>query len=183
MSDKRAVCGTVYRSEEIVANAGPLKGSAFSSSWCVLVERIGRTFVIGLFIVSGLSHVENPLHFVDTVYSYRIVPPSIGTLTAVLVPIIQLQVAYLLFVGVFNITAWIWATGLFGLFAIVHATILVRGLNVDCGCFGDAVHLEVGFRSFVILVGMLVLSVVCCLVVALGEKMPSSACTSVSADT
>lgn len=135
------------------------------------VERFSRYLAILLFIVSGLSHWENPLRFLDTIYSYKIIFGWSGSLVAMLLPLLQLQIAYCFFIDAYRLVAWMWSAGIFGLIVMAQGAVVYRGLNVQCGCFGEVAHLDVGIRSLVMASALFALSMLCCGITALvGEN-------------
>jgi putative oxidoreductase len=95
--------------------------------------------VVGLpLAASALTHLDNPYHFLSVIYGYRILPREVGPWVAALLPYFQLMIALFLFGGV---SAWraafAWASLLFAAFTGILIATKIRGLNIDCGCFGS----------------------------------------------
>ncbi len=94
--------------------------------------------VIVLFVESSAAHLANPYAFLSAVYSYKMVSPTVGLFIAAVLPFFQAVIAACLLFRVFPPAAYAAAGLLFLVFGSAQASVLYRGLNISCGCFGVA---------------------------------------------
>lgn len=115
-------------------------------------------FLLGTVLAfSALSHLLEPVAFLDAVYSYRLLGKLSGWLCGVLLPPMELALAICFLTGRFLKPALATACGLFVVFVLAQATVVVRGLTIDCGCFGRFSH-TVGWASLAMTTGLLGMS-------------------------
>ncbi len=98
----------------------------------IALLRIGLGFV---FIYSSLPKIIDPIGFSIVVANYQILPENMAYPVAVYLPFLELSVGISIITG-------IWLRGSFGIalcslfiFLIALVFNLVRGINIDCGCF------------------------------------------------
>jgi dolichol-phosphate mannosyltransferase len=104
-----------------------------------------------LLWMSGTQHVANKYLFLGTILDYQLVTPSLAVLTAAVLPWLHLTLsATLIAPGVSSRTPLIAATGLGLFFVVVQITVLIRGLPIDCGCFGGMTERPVGMTSIAV---------------------------------
>lgn len=102
--------------------------------WILLVLRLT---VGGIFVYSGALKIWSPQAFADGIFTFQILPGSFIAPLALALPSLEVIIGALL------ITGWQLRASSFSviilclvfLFAILQA--LVRGLEVNCGCFGS----------------------------------------------
>jgi putative oxidoreductase len=95
-----------------------------------------RLIVGGLFIYAGVTKIADPLGFARDIQNYRILPPSACLLIALTLPWLETITGAFLIVGIFKRTsAWL-ISFLLTAFIILVLITMLRGLDVDCGCFG-----------------------------------------------
>jgi hypothetical protein len=106
-----------------------------------------------LLLRSAFSHLANPYAFLDTVYSYQLIPWWAGPWVAAVVPFVQLVL------GVFLLARW-WprasfamAIALFLAFATAQVSTLARGLDIVCGCFGSSENVRIGWQTLAVAAG------------------------------
>ena len=101
-----------------------------------IVLLLFRIVVGGLFIYAGVLKIADPIGFAQDIENYRLVPRGIAFFTALVLPWLEALAGAALVVGVFKRTsAGLIALMLAGFIALVALT-MIRGLDVDCGCFG-----------------------------------------------
>lgn len=104
-------------------------------------------FLVGLaFVISGLFKLLDPVGaglVVKEYYAFM----HIGFLdfsayvAALLAALAETLVGTALVTGIFRrVTAWI-TTGLLGFFTLLNIALVIFNPEMDCGCFGEAVHL------------------------------------------
>jgi uncharacterized membrane protein YphA (DoxX/SURF4 family) len=101
-----------------------------------IVAAIARLLLGGVFAYAALTKLAHPARLADDIANYRIVPAPLVPWLAALLPGIELVAGVLLVVGVFARAAASLAALMLGVFMVAIGQAMVRGLNVDCGCFG-----------------------------------------------
>ena len=94
-----------------------------------------RVFLGIIFIYASIDKIIDPLKFSDAIDNYHITPVEMNNLAALIVPWIELVVGVFLILGIYVrgsstiiILLLIW-------FIFILSQALVRGINVNCGCF------------------------------------------------
>ncbi len=101
-----------------------------------LVLFIFRVIVGGLFIYAGVLKIADPIGFAQDIQNYRLVPRAVALLTALVLPWLETLAGAALVAGLFRRTnALLISLMLVGFIGLVAVT-MIRGLDVDCGCFG-----------------------------------------------
>ncbi len=96
-----------------------------------------RLAVGGLFIWAGFLKIFDPLDFAQNIANYRIFPQSVSLFLALIIPWIEVICGLLLVLGIFRETAsFILSASLVVFLALIIVT-LIRGLDIECGCFGS----------------------------------------------
>lgn len=94
-------------------------------------------FVVGVvFIVASIDKISAPDAFAASVHAYRLLPYVSVNIVALIVPWLELLCGVFLVTGVKLRASALLVTILLALFTIAMISALVRGLNIDCGCFG-----------------------------------------------
>lgn len=102
-----------------------------------LVIFVLRIFLGVMFLYSALHKVQHPEQFAAAVRAYQILPVALSNLFALAVGWSELVAGLMLIVGVFTRQAAAAALMLLVLFIAAIATLMIRGLVVDCGCFSS----------------------------------------------
>ena len=89
-----------------------------------------------VFIIASLDKVDHPEEFYQTIMRYKIVSWSVALVMAMWLPWIELGVGAVLLVGVWPRAIALLFSALTFLFMAAIASALVRGIKLDCGCFG-----------------------------------------------
>jgi putative oxidoreductase len=96
-----------------------------------------RFVVGGVFIWAGLLKILDPLEFAQDIANYRVFSRDISFVIAIVLPWIEVLCGVLVILGIFRATSSLVLSGLLVAFlALITATIL-RGIDVECGCFGS----------------------------------------------
>ena len=127
-----------------------------------LGERFRRdwpAWLVGaVLLLAGLLKTGRPLPFGRIVEGYRVLPALAVPAVAVVLPWLEVLVGTLLCAGHLRRGASAVATALSGGFLLAGGSVLVRGLQTECGCFG-AWSGSVGWLSLVIEVALLAVAV------------------------
>lgn len=91
--------------------------------------------LLGLFFLAvGLPKAAGPELFAAQVAAYQLVPSSLVTLVALVIPRLEVLIGVCLASGFLARSGALLAGALSLAFAMVTALTLVRGLQIDCGC-------------------------------------------------
>jgi putative oxidoreductase len=95
-----------------------------------------RWLVGGVFLYAGALKMGNPQAFADSIATFRLLPPLLISSLALGLPVFEMTCGLLLILGWGRRPAALGILLLAGVFAVALGQALVRGLEVDCGCFG-----------------------------------------------
>lgn len=95
---------------------------------------------------SGFAHLVNPSKFAISIGLYQLVHASSAYWIVLFLPPLQLAIAIAMLFERYRAAATFMAVALFGVFACSQWSVLVRGMTIDCGCFGS-LSTVVSFRS------------------------------------
>ena len=112
------------------------------SSYATLVSRL----VLGsVFLVAGATKIPDPGGLAASIRSYELpLPEWFVSLSAHALPYLEVMLGLYLLAGLFTKVA-AWATnGLTVLFLLALIQGALRGLEIDCGCFGASAGGESG---------------------------------------
>jgi uncharacterized membrane protein YphA (DoxX/SURF4 family) len=117
-----------------------------------------RLVLGGLFVWAGALKILEPDKFAVAVANYRLVPHALVNLVAITVPWVEVVGGTMLLLG-----WWVRANALIMLgltigFFFFISSALVRGLNIECGCFGTLSGHRIGLTNLLIDAGLLSLA-------------------------
>lgn len=107
-------------------------------SFHVLLFCLARLVLGGVFIFASLDKIMNPLAFAKSISNYQILPNALINLTAIALPWLELILGTLLVFGVWLPGTIVLVDLLLIIFFAALMSSLVRGLNIDCGCFSTS---------------------------------------------
>lgn len=102
------------------------------------VSFIARLVLGGLFIFAGTAKIYDPGTFAVELDRYQLIPWKICVTIAYYLPWVEFLAGLSLFLKSFERGALLLITLLLSVFTLALASAMVRGLNIDCGCFGNA---------------------------------------------
>lgn len=111
------------------------------------VQMLLRLALGGVFVYAAGSKIYSPDQFAVAVSNYRLLPHEWTHLAAITVPWIEAIAGALVILGVWLRPSALVLLGLTGVFMVAIASALVRGLNIECGCFGTVGGRRVGLAS------------------------------------
>ncbi|MRR57258.1 MAG: DoxX family membrane protein [Deltaproteobacteria bacterium] len=98
----------------------------------LLALRIGLGVV---FVYAGILKITEPVAFAGSVAAYKILPYYFNYLVAATIPWVEAACGLLLIVGYRVKAAAGIVAGMNVLFIVLLASTIMRGLDIDCGCF------------------------------------------------
>jgi uncharacterized membrane protein YphA (DoxX/SURF4 family) len=109
----------------------------------ILALRVG---VGSLLCLAGLSKLGSAWEFAETLANYRLLPAQANQILSVILPWWEITAGLLLVLGLWVRASALFSMGLFSVFVISITLALARGLDVQCGCFGNVVGTRTGLR-------------------------------------
>tara|TARA_B100000287_G_C20452502_1_gene710062 strand:+ start:443 stop:883 length:441 start_codon:yes stop_codon:yes gene_type:complete len=107
-------------------------GKIMSNRYVILLSR----FVLGIiFIYASIDKIIDPISFSSTIDNYHISPYSLNNIAALVIPWLELIIGVFLICGIFINGSSFIAILLLLFFIFILTQALLRGINVDCGCF------------------------------------------------
>lgn len=97
---------------------------------------VSRLVVGGVWVVAGLLKLPDPAESVRVVRNYRLLPEAVVSVVGYGLPVFEIVLGLLLVVGLAARAAATASAALLVLFTLGIASVWVRGLDIDCGCFG-----------------------------------------------
>jgi uncharacterized membrane protein YphA (DoxX/SURF4 family) len=92
--------------------------------------------VIGIMLIyASFYKIIEPASFAKAIWYYHLVPGSLINLMALILPWLELICGLGLILGTFYQGAKVWSALMMVVFMIALASTIVRGIDIDCGCF------------------------------------------------
>ncbi len=96
---------------------------------------MGRVIVGGTFIYAAIPKVLNPADFIIQIENYRLVPEMVSYYLGLFLPWLELYCGLFILAGLRTKTNAIIAGILLAVFIAAMSSALIRGLDIECGCF------------------------------------------------
>lgn len=123
------------------------------------LARLSAIVLGGPFLAAAVPKMLNAQAFAQDISNYQLMPEwSIGPLARVL-PAVEVVVAAALLAGIYQAGAALLSLGMLTAFTVSIVQALVRGIDLDCGCFGDAAASPISMWSLVRNIALICLSV------------------------
>jgi uncharacterized membrane protein YphA (DoxX/SURF4 family) len=112
------------------------------------VSTAARLVLGGVFLVAGWLKVIDPQSSVAAVRAYRLLPDSVATPVGWGLPFAEIALGILLLAGIATRVAAAVAAVLLVVFMAAVVSAAVRGLSIDCGCFGGGGEVAPGQTAY-----------------------------------
>jgi uncharacterized membrane protein YphA (DoxX/SURF4 family) len=112
------------------------------------VATLARLLVGGVFVVAGLLKLPDPAAAVRAVRAYRLLPEGLVAPVAFGQPVVEIAIGLALVLGIFVRTAAIVSAVLLVVFIVGVGSAWARGLQIDCGCFGNGGQVAAGRTTY-----------------------------------
>ena len=89
------------------------------------------------------------LGILSSVYSYELSGPDVGLAVSLVAPFLQIALALCLLARVFVDAAYALSAFLFSVYSYAQISVIWKGLNITCGCFGVVNSGPISYSSFV----------------------------------
>jgi len=108
-----------------------------------------------VFLLGSIPKLRQPYDFLSSIYNYELVGPKLGMFIAMTLPWVEILIGICLIGGIFIGGALLASAGMATVFTIALSSVLYRGLEISCGCFGTNAEIISFFtviRPFLILI-------------------------------
>jgi uncharacterized membrane protein YphA (DoxX/SURF4 family) len=106
-----------------------------------------RLGVAGLFIYAAVPKLLDAAHFAEDINHYRMLPEALVGPLALGLPALELVAGLALLVPAYTRGAALLCAAMLGMFAIAMAQSKLRGIDLECGCFGAASEARVSWTK------------------------------------
>jgi hypothetical protein len=115
------------------------------SSWAELILSFSYSVVAGMaeqlvgliFLIAGAGKLLARVPAAQSIEAYRLLPEPVARLVGLVLPVVELVIASSLLTGFLADWTALGALGLLLVFSVAQASVLLRGQEVPCGCFGS----------------------------------------------
>jgi uncharacterized membrane protein YphA (DoxX/SURF4 family) len=107
--------------------------------WLTLIFRL---VLGGVLLVAGALKVSDPYSSATSVRAYQILPVDLANFLGFVLPFTEVAIGIFLIVGIWVRLNAIAGGALMIMFIIAIAQAWIRGISLDCGCFGKGGLLE-----------------------------------------
>jgi uncharacterized membrane protein YphA (DoxX/SURF4 family) len=101
------------------------------------IGTLARLLVGIVWVLAGLSKLPDPAGSVRSVRAYRLLPETVVPTIGHLLPVLEIVIGALLILGLLARGMAVVAGLLFIAFIIGISSAWARGLEINCGCFGN----------------------------------------------
>jgi uncharacterized membrane protein YphA (DoxX/SURF4 family) len=98
-----------------------------------------RVFLGLIFVIAGILKARDSQSFADSIATFQVLPKELINMLAMALPPLEIIVGLMLLVGWQARAAAFSIALLLAVFNLAFIEALLRGLNIDCGCFGAEV--------------------------------------------
>jgi uncharacterized membrane protein YphA (DoxX/SURF4 family) len=105
--------------------------------WEPYILWLGRIVLAVLFLWAAWGKISDPQGFARALWNYRMIPEPVIPILAIGMPIFEALAAIAILLPPIQKGGSLVLLGLLGVFIVALGSALARGLDVDCGCFGE----------------------------------------------
>lgn len=87
------------------------------------------------FVYAAVDKIIHPDQFARIIYNYHLAPGQLINIFALFLPWVELITGVLVIVGYWEKAAVLMIGGMLVMFIIALSTALIKGVNIECGCF------------------------------------------------
>ncbi|MDQ8196150.1 MauE/DoxX family redox-associated membrane protein [Coraliomargarita sp. SDUM461004] len=97
---------------------------------------LARLAIVAAFLMAALPKIQDPVAFTNSIQGFRVVSYDLATWIAIGLPWLELIAGFGLLIPQIRRASAIIITILLITFIGLHASAWIRGLDINCGCFG-----------------------------------------------
>ena len=113
---------------------------------------ISRIILGAVLIVASFDKILHPEAFAKVIGNYNVLPFGLENILAIILPTLELFIGCCLILGIMLDGSAIITAGMMGMFIIALSQAMIRGIDIDCGCFKVSVEnagSQVGYRRII----------------------------------
>ncbi|MCX6835323.1 MAG: hypothetical protein NTW07_09370 [candidate division Zixibacteria bacterium] len=96
---------------------------------------LSRLLIGGMYIAASFYKIIEPGSFAKSIWQYHMVPGSLINLMALILPWLEALIGLAIIFGLAYRGAIWWANLLLVVFIVALSATIIRGIDIDCGCF------------------------------------------------
>jgi uncharacterized membrane protein YphA (DoxX/SURF4 family) len=108
----------------------------------------GRLLLGGVWVTAGVLKLPDPAAGLRAVRAYRLLPGALVAPVAFGLPVVEIGIGLALLVGVAVRLAAVSSGVLLAVFIAAVVSAWARGLEIDCGCFGNGGEVGLGGTAY-----------------------------------
>ena len=120
--------------------------------------RVCRWLIGFVFLYAALAKIGDISTFASQIHHFRLAPVWSENLIAMVLPWVELAAGLSLLLGIRPRAGGMTAAILMAVFLVAVGLAVLRGLDIECGCFGTSDGAKVGLAKLAENTGLLVLS-------------------------
>jgi len=101
-------------------------------------DRVARVLLGGIFLYAGVTKFGDPQGLADSIYTYDLLPQTLINPLAAGLPVLEMVLGTMLLCGLARRVSATLTVLLYATFVFALGQAMIRGLKIDCGCFGNA---------------------------------------------
>lgn len=113
----------------------PINNANVRINWKLTMRDVIEIVFGGIFVYAALGKIINPGNFNVAVSNYKILPDRMVPLVVFILPWVEIVCGSMMILRKNERTALMILTALTSIFVLAMASAIIRGLNIDCGCF------------------------------------------------
>ena len=125
-----------------------------------IVTVLMRLALAGVYLFAAVPKLIDPWDFARAINNFRILPDSAVPWTALWLPAFEAVAALAVLTGLLHRGGLLAIAGLSGAFAAGVASAMIRGLDIECGCFGSTASSHANLEHLALNVGTLLAAVI-----------------------
>ncbi len=120
---------------------------------------LSRIIIALVFIFAGIEKISNPESFAVSIENYRLFPIFSINIFALIVPWIEVFAGVLLLFNSYVKESSFLINSLLVFFIAIIIVAIIRGLDIECGCFGTMDAQKAGFSKIAENITLLILGI------------------------
>lgn len=101
-----------------------------------MVSFFSRLIIGGIFLTAGLAKISDPVSFLITLRKFDLLPDTSARFFAVYLPWLEFVLGLFIILGLMHRAGSLILAFLNAVFGIAILSVILRGMEIDCGCFG-----------------------------------------------
>lgn len=108
-----------------------------------------RLILGAVFVFAAIEKISDPSLFAQSIMNFRLLPEFSVNFFALVLPWLELTSGLFLLLGLFSPESSLILFSMLLVFTTAVFIALLRGLNIDCGCFGTISAQKVGIQKLI----------------------------------